>query len=113
MDYTDYAACARAAEVQANIAKCPEIAANYRDLAKCYQALAEQCEHMSPRYHSKPAEHLPTNLTGRNQRTARRPLISYVWRREMGAAAPLGIGGAGKRLLEWPPWKSAFRRLRI
>ena len=61
MDYTDYAACARAAEVQADFSEYPEIAARYRDLAKCYQALAEQCEHMTPRYLSKSAEHLPIN----------------------------------------------------
>ena len=50
MDYTDYAACARAAEVQADFSRSPEIAAGYRDLARCYQALAEECEHLRPRY---------------------------------------------------------------
>jgi len=60
MDYTDYAACARAAEVQADFSEDPEIAAGYRELAKCFQALAEQREHMTPRFLSK-SEHLPIN----------------------------------------------------
>jgi hypothetical protein len=49
MDYTDYAACARAAEVQADVSKDPDLAESYRELAKCYEALAEQCERMATR----------------------------------------------------------------
>jgi hypothetical protein len=49
MDYTDYAACARAAEIYADDAECLDIAESYRELAKTYHALAEQCERLSRR----------------------------------------------------------------